>query len=121
MPNPDVQRKQGFVAFIDILGFSELVARADFSQAFARYCDIIADALESRDDSLQYLTVLRIACQRIPTDRTPVVADVVQRDAVTARGNRQLVRLVVLPRVDVVLAVAVGQVDRLWHGVGTSR
>lgn len=51
----DGSRTHGYVAFIDLLGFSELVKRIDFGESFDQYTEIIETNLESKDINLQYI------------------------------------------------------------------
>ena len=46
----------GYVAFLDILGFSELVSRTTFEEDFdfSRYSEIIGKAVQTDSSSLQY-------------------------------------------------------------------
>lgn len=46
---------EGFVAFLDILGFSELVRNGNLFEKFPQYTDIINNALETEGDLLQYI------------------------------------------------------------------
>ena len=45
----------GFVAFLDLLGFSELIQREDFSDKFERYVDIIEKTLDTDTTGFQYI------------------------------------------------------------------
>ena len=45
----------GYVAFVDLLGFSELVKRRDFLDSFANYSGIIENAFKTTDNSMQYI------------------------------------------------------------------
>lgn len=49
------QKIDGFIAFLDILGFSELVKRSSFDQEFNLYSDIICKTSKSNSD-LNYVT-----------------------------------------------------------------
>ena len=50
-----LQKIDGYVAFLDILGFTELVTRSSFDNDFARYSDIISAAAQL-NGNLNYVT-----------------------------------------------------------------
>ncbi|MDD4876265.1 MAG: hypothetical protein PHQ86_03935 [Dehalococcoidales bacterium] len=47
---------EGYVAFFDMLGFSELVREGSFSENFNKYSEILSNAVEINKDGLQYVT-----------------------------------------------------------------
>ncbi len=46
----------GYVAYLDILGFSELVQRESFSKEFDQYSEILSNAVRTNNRGLQYVT-----------------------------------------------------------------
>ena len=51
-----IKHISGYVAFLDILGFSELVQRDSFSREFEQYSEILKNALRKDKRDLQYVT-----------------------------------------------------------------
>ncbi len=50
-----LQKIDGYVAFLDILGFTEHVTRSSFDAEFARYSDVISATAKS-SGNLNYVT-----------------------------------------------------------------